>query len=131
MKKVKVLDRKGVDFTIKVTKKYLDIQVGGKPDARMPITVCDDCLHELVEGHVKNGRNFVIVGPLVYIRKFYLRPPYLKCDVCGRRTATLRFTGLIHYENGQWFYMSKSKNFEKEPFEKVFRKRKESQKVAV
>ena len=123
VKKVKVLDRKGKEFIIKVTNKKLEIQIDNKTDAIMPTTTCDNCLIGLVgEEYIKKGKNFVTVGPLVYIRHFYIRPPYLKCDVCQRRTAQLRFSGLLHFENGKWFYMSKNKNFEKEPFEKAFRK---------
>ena len=128
MEKVEVLDRRGKEFTIKVTTKYLEIQVNGEFDSRMPITVCDSCLRELVDGHIQKGGNFVIVGPLVYIRHFYIRGPYMKCQVCGRRTAQLRFVGLLHCENGQWFYLSKHKDFEeKEPFEERFKKAKKQE----
>ena len=128
MKKVSVLDKKGKEFTIKITTKYLEVHFNGKFDSRLPVTVCDSCLRELVDGHIKKGRNFVIVGLLVYIRHFYIRGPYMKCQVCGRRTAQLRFVGLLHHENGKWYYLSKHKNFEeKEPFEERFKKAKKQE----
>ena len=123
MRKIRVLDRKNKEFVVKVTNKKLEIMLDNKIDSVLPTQVCDECLASLIgDEYIKRGRNFVAVGPLVYLRHFYIRPPYLKCYICQKRTAQLKFSGILHYEEGQWFYMSKNKNFEKEPFEKVFKK---------